>query len=423
MSDSDPHFAEPDTLSGFEQDRRARMTLVRVLRVIVLLLMGAVTLLTVLQISEDPEGSAGVIKNWETALLVAIGLAAGVIAIDVFTPVKKISTIGGVFLGLLAGILGAVAVGFVIELIVETYDLEANRIIGGVKVLVGIALCYLGVTVVLQTQDDFRLLIPYVEFAKQIRGVRPMVVDTSALIDGRLDAIGETGFLLAPLIIPRFVIGELQLLSDSSDKLKRARGRRGLEMVTLLQRNPHLDLTIEDVAVSGKNVDAMIVEHARETGAGILTTDTGLARVASIQGVQAMNLNDLAAALKPSVLPGESLELELVRAGEQHGQAVGYLDDGTMVVAENAAHLIGSRIPLTVTSSLQTSAGRMIFARPSGDAPRSDEAPGANEPDRENDDAPASPDASDESASSKPGPGPSRRPDPRRAARRNPRRG
>ena len=418
MSERDPSIAPPDTLSGFEQDRRARMTLVRVLRVIVLLLMGAVTLLTVLQIGEDPEGSTRVATNWETALLVAIGLAAGVIAIDVFTPVKKISTIGGVFLGLLAGILGAVAVGFVIELIVETYDLESTRVIGGVKVLVGIALCYLGVTVVLQTQDDFRLLIPYVEFAKQIRGVRPMVVDTSALIDGRLDAIGDTGFLLAPLVIPRFVINELQLLSDSSDKLKRARGRRGLEMVTLLQRNPHLDLSIEDVAIAGKNVDAMIVEHARETGASILTTDTGLARVASIQGVQALNLNDLASSLKPSVLPGETLEIELVRAGEQPGQAVGYLDDGTMVVAENAAQLIGQRTSVTVTSSLQTSAGRMIFARHSNDhAP--DASPPLAAPHAAQEPEPES--ARDDDS---PSPGsPARRPDPRRASRRNPRRG
>jgi len=412
MAETDHSLAAPDTLTGFEQDRRARQTLIRVLRVMVLLLMGAVTLLTVLQIGEDPEASTRVAKNWETALLIAIGLAAGVIAIDVFTPVKKISTIGGVFLGLLAGILGAVAVGFVIELIVETYDLESSRLIGGAKVLVGIALCYLGVTVVLQTQDDFRLLIPYVEFAKQIRGVRPVVVDTSALIDGRIDEIAQTGFLLAPMIIPRFVIGELQTLSDSGDKLKRSRGRRGLEMVTLLQRNPRLDLTIEDTAVTGMNVDAMIVEHAKEIGASVLTTDTGLARVAAIQGVSALNLNDLAAALRPNVLPGETLTIELVRKGEQAGQAVGYLDDGTMVVAENAIALIGSRVALTVTSSLQTTAGRMIFGRPEGQAPAPEE-PDAASPAP----APPTPPAPDAPA------GPSRRADPRRSARRNPRRG
>lgn len=407
--DNEPPIRDAgDTLSGFEQDRRARQTLIRVLRVIVLLLMGAVTMLTVLRLGENPEGASRVAENWETALLIAIGLAAAVIAVDVFTPVKKISTIGGVFLGLLAGILSAVAVGFVIELIVETYDVEATRLVGSVKVLVGIALCYLGVTVVLQTQDDFRLLIPYVEFAKQIRGVRPLIIDSSALIDGRIEAIAQAGFLLAPMIIPRFVIGELQQLSDSSDKLKRGRGRRGLEMVTLLQRNPRLDLTIEDITVAGKNVDAMIVEHAREIGASVLTTDSGLARVASIQGVPALNLNDLAAALKPNLLPGEVLEIELLRKGEQPGQAVGYLEDGTMVVAENAESQIGARVTLTVTSSLQTAAGRMIFGRTDG---------------RGGEDAPA-PEASPDTEPAEAPPGaPSRRPDPRRAARRNPRRG
>ncbi len=411
MSSADYDPALATTEGAFEQDRRARATLIRVLRVVVLLLMGAVTLLTVLQIGDDPEGSSRVAANWETALVIAIGLAAAVIAVDVFTPVKKISTIGGVFLGLLAGLLAAVAVGFVIELIVETYDLESSRLVGAVKVLTGIALCYLGVTVVLQTQDDFRLLIPYVEFAKQIRGVRPLVVDTSALIDGRIEEIARTGFLLAPMIIPRFVIGELQLLSDSSDKLKRARGRRGLEMVTLLQRNPHLDLTIEDVTVAGKNVDAMIVEHAREVGAAVLTTDSGLARVASIQGVSALNLNDLAAALKPSVIPGETLDIELVRKGEQAGQGVGYLDDGTMVVAENGAGLIGTRVTLTVTSSLQTAAGRMIFGRPEG-VPAPPES--TSDPEQEPETTPARNDD---------GPAPPRRADPRRSGRRNPRRG
>ena len=415
--------ARPDV----EQDRRARATLIRVLRVLMLLMMGAVTLLTVLQIGEDPDGPARVVENWETALIVALGLAAGVIAVDVFTPVKKISTIGGVFLGLLAGMLAAVAIGFVIELIVETYDLKASRLIGGVKVLTGIALCYLGVTIVLQTQDDFRLIIPYVEFAKQIRGVRPVALDTSALIDGRIDEIAQTGFILAPIIIPRFVIGELQLLSDSADKLKRARGRRGLEMVTRLQRNPRLDLSIDDSPVVGKNVDAMIVEFAQEIDASVLTTDTGLARVARIQGVTALNLNDLAAALKPSVIPGEELTLELIREGEQSGQAVGYLDDGTMVVVENGELAIGSRVAATVTSTIQTAAGRMIFGRLEHAAEAPPARPKASpkpKPEPKNEPAPNQEPPAPASDQDRPaGPAPPVRPDARRSGRRNPRRG
>ena len=376
------------------------------------------TLLSVLRFGEEEGTPSRVAEHWETALLLALGLAMGVIAVDVFTPVKKISTIGGVFLGLLAGMLAAVAFGFVLELIAETYELEDSSLIGPAKVLTGIALVYLGVTVVLQTQDDFRLVIPYVEFAKQIRGVRPVVIDTSALVDGRIDGIAETGFLLAPMIIPRFVVGELQLLSDSSDKLKRARGRRGLEMVAKLQHNPRLDLSVEESSVVGKNVDTMIVELARELGATVLTTDSGLARVAGIHGVSALNLNDLAGALKPSVIPGEALTIELVREGEQSGQGVGYLEDGTMVVVEGGAGLIGSRARATVTSSLQTSAGRMIFAN------LSDQEKTGEMEDAEKGGAERPRGSSGESAGSAApeGPGPARRPDPRRSGRRNPRR-
>ena len=420
-----PTTSKPEIRTTYEQDRRARASLIRVLRVLMLLLMAAVTLLTVLQIGKETGDETQVAENWETALLLTLGLAVAVIAVDLFTPHKKISTIGGVFLGLLAGMLGAVAVGFILELVVETYDLESSRLIGGAKVLVGIALCYLGITVVLQTQDDFRLLIPYVEFAKQIRGVRPVVVDTSVLIDGRIDEICQAGFLPVPLVIPRFVIGELQLLSDSGDKLKRARGRRGLETVTRLQRNPRLDLTIDDTTVGGKNVDAMIVELARMTGASVLTTDSGLARVAGIQDVSTLNLNELAAALQPAVIPGEQLTVEFVRRGEQPGQGVGYLDDGTMVVAEHGESAIGSRETVTVTSTLQTAAGRMIFARLSRDtddetAPREipTTSPAAPPADAE----PERPEPAAERPERESGPGPSRRPDARRSGRKNPRR-
>lgn len=406
-----------DPRPGYEQERRARASLIRVLRVLMLLLMGAVTLLTVLQIGKEPGEPNTVVSNWETALLLTLGLAAAVIAVDVFTPQKKISTIGGVFLGLLAGMLGAVAVGFILELVVQTYDLESSRLIDGAKVLVGIALCYLGITIVLQTQDDFRLLIPYVEFAKQIRGARPVAIDTSVLIDGRIDEIADTGFLQVPLIIPRFVIGELQLLSDSRDKLKRARGRRGLETVTRLQRNPRLDLTIDDSAVAGKSVDAMIVELARTLGASVLTSDSGLARVAGIQGVSTLNLNELAVALQPSSIPGEELRVELIRRGEQAGQAVGYLEDGTMVVVENGADALGTHASVTVTSTLQTAAGRMIFGRlttADGTSPPPVNPTPATSP------APEPPPNEPHTA---PGPGPARRPDARRAGRGNPRRG
>ena len=231
------------------------------------------------------------------------------------------------------------------------------------KVVIGIVLCYLSVSVVLTTKDDFRLVIPYVEFAKQVRGVRPLLVDTSALIDGRINDLGHTGFFDAPIIVPRFVIDELQTLADSSDKLKRSRGRRGLDMVSKIQANPFLDVTIDDPIVEGLSVDKMLIELARTQKLRILTTDYNLKKVAQIHSVAVLNINDLANTLKTSVVPGESIEVTLVKPGENPTQGVGYLPDGTMVVVEDAAEHIGETISFVVTNSLQTSAGRMIFGK------------------------------------------------------------
>jgi uncharacterized protein YacL len=209
-------------------------------------------------------------------------------------------------------------------------------------------------------------VIPYVEFAKQIRGMRPLLLDTSSLIDARVVDLARTGLIQSPVVIPRFVVAELQTLSDSGDNLKRARGRRGLEMTRKLQRDAGLDVTIDESIVPGKNVDQMLVELGREMQGMVVTADVALARVAEIHGVPVLNLNDVANALKPSLVPGEQVRVQLVKPGEQDGQAVGYLADGTMIVAEHASELIGADADLVVTSSLQTSAGRMIFAKPVG---------------------------------------------------------
>jgi uncharacterized protein YacL len=217
--------------------------------------------------------------------------------------------------------------------------------------------------VVLTTKDDFRLVIPYVEFAKQVRGVRPLLLDTSALIDGRINELGATGFLDAPIIVPQFVVDELQALADSSDKLKRARGRRGLDMVSRLQQNPYVDLSIDNPRVEPTTVDRMLVELAKDQKMRILTTDAALKKVAQINGVAVLNINDLAATLKTAAIPGEALQVTLVKAGDVEGQGVGYLPDGTMIVVEGGAERIGSSVNAIVTNSLQTSAGRMIFAR------------------------------------------------------------
>jgi uncharacterized protein YacL len=228
--------------------------------------------------------------------------------------------------------------------------------------VIGIVLCYLSVSVVLTTKDDFRLVLPYVEFARQVRGIRPLLVDTSTLIDGRIDDLGHSGFIDAPLIVPQFVLDELQTLADSSDKFKRERGRRGLDLVAKMQQNPYLDLTIDDPSIDGLNVDAKLVELARRQDMRIITTDTNLKKIAQINGVAVLNVNDLAAVLKAILIPGEAIQLELSKAGENPDQAVGYLPDGTMVVVQDAADHVGEIATIVVTNTLQTAAGKMVFA-------------------------------------------------------------
>lgn len=350
-------------LNPFEAAERQRAVLLRVVRIAFIVLLTTVTLLNILQLGTAGAGTVlELTVNWAFKVTVVIILATVVIAVDVLTPTKKISTISSIFLGLLAGIIATVALGFLMDLVAQTYEITPP-IVATAKVFMGICLSYLGISIVLQTQDDFRLVIPYVEFSKQIRGARPLLLDTSVLIDGRFIEIAQTGLIQSPVVIPRFVVNELQLLADNSDKLKRNRGRRGLEMVGRLQRLAKIDVSIEQTAAIGPGVDQMLVELARQMQGMIVTGDLGLTRVAQIQDIPVLNLNDLAVAVKPTLLPGEQIPLILVRPGEQPQQGVGYLDDGTMVVVEDGAAAIDRQVTVAVVSSLQTAAGRMIFAR------------------------------------------------------------
>lgn len=359
-----PNPGNPD-LHPFEKAQRQRVALLRIIRLTFVVLLATITLLTIYR--GDSGETDLLIERWPITLTIAALFGAVAIAIDLLTPVKKISTLFSILFGLLGALLVTAAIGFVIDVLAESYEFgQAKQLVGPVKLLIGICLAYLGITTVLQTQDDVRLVIPYVEFAKQIRGTRPLLLDTSSLIDARIVDLARTGLIQSPVVIARFVIAELQTLSDSSDKLKRVRGRRGLEIIQRLQRDAGLDVSIDESIVPGKNVDQMLVELAREMQGMVVTTDVALARVAEIHGIQVLNLNDVANALKPSLVPGEHLRVHLVKAGEQDGQAVGYLADGTMIVAEHAGELIGDVADLEVTSSLQTSAGRMIFAKPVG---------------------------------------------------------
>ena len=207
----------------------------------------------------------------------AIGLI--VVVIDAMTPNKRLASIFGVYLGICLGLVGTFAIGTLLDTIIQAWELDRTNAVLYVnlaKVSVGLILCYIAVSVVMTTKDDFRLVIPYVEFSKQNRGVRPMLLDTSAIIDGRILDLSESGALDAPFVVLQPVIDELQKLSDSSDKGKRARGRRGLDMIAKLQASPRVAISIEEAQLDGGNVDRGLVDVAKLRGYRVVTTDAGL---------------------------------------------------------------------------------------------------------------------------------------------------
>jgi len=223
---------------------------------------------------------------------------------------------------------------------------------------------YLGMMLAMRSnRDEFSLIIPYVRFARETTQREPLVVDTNVIIDGRIAELCATGFLSRALIVPRFVLGELQTLADSRDPIKRERGRRGLDILNQLQKSRELDLTIHETAGDADlSIDARLVRTAKLLQARLLTNDQALCQVARLQQVPALNLSDLARALRPSAAAGDELELNLVKEGREPHQAVGYLPDGTMIVVNHARAYLGKVATVVVSSALQTGAGRLIFA-------------------------------------------------------------
>jgi uncharacterized protein YacL len=242
--------------------------------------------------------------------------------------------------------------------------------------IVAITFGYLGIMVmVLRQKDIFALfrrrssssLPADVEPSADERGETEggLLLDTSVIIDGRIADIATTGFIRTPMLIPRFVLAELQYIADSPDSLRRNRGRRGLEMLNRMQRESSVPVRIVDVDVEGvRQVDAKLVQLARQMAAPIVTNDYNLNRVAGLQGVKVLNINELSNAVKSVVLPGEAMGIRVIQEGKEAGQGIGYLDDGTMVVVENGRRYMDSEIEVVVTKVLQTNAGRMIFASP-----------------------------------------------------------
>jgi uncharacterized protein YacL len=282
---------------------------------------------------------------------------------------KQITTISALFFGLLMGFLLADLFWRALEPILSGY-LDKNKnmqIINLIYLFTTLIFCFTSVSILLQTKDEFRFIIPYVEFSKQTKGPKPLVLDTSVIIDGRIADICDTGIIDTKLIVPRFVLQELQGIADSSDKIKRNRGRRGLDILKRMQSNPRVELQMHEGNLAElrdvQKVDERLVVLAKVLGARVVTNDFNLNKISQLQGVDVINLNELSNALKLAALPGEVLNLRIVKPGDQAGQGVGYLDDGTMVVVEQGKTAIGQDVPITVTSVLQTPAGRMIFGR------------------------------------------------------------
>jgi uncharacterized protein YacL len=355
--------------------------------------------------SEGPGDTA----NGYVAFLCILGAGLLIVLTDVLIRNKQITTLSAIYFGLLLGLL----LGNILSTALEPFifDLSALRTAGrapylvvhppadkdgtirvdvnqgggggannqdtrsqyerrALSLIITVICCYIAISTLLQTKDEFRFIIPYVEFSKQVKGAKSLVLDTSVIIDGRIADICDTRFIDTKLIVPRFVLQELQSVADSSDKLKRNRGRRGLDMLKRMQNNPKVELQMHEsnlpVLRDVHKVDERLVVLAKALDARVVTNDYNLNKIAQLQGVEVINLNELANALKSVALPGELMTVRLVKPGDQYGQGVGYLEDGTMVVVEQGRPAIGQDVSITVTSVLQTPAGRMIFGRLEG---------------------------------------------------------
>lgn len=297
-----------------------------------------------------------------------IGVAAALLVIGIERGMDKISLRG----------LSSVVFGLILALIISKFLSNAVDLVptldplasGTIKLILLLILSYFGIVFAVRGRDEFNLIIPYVKFDRQDQKDSILILDTSSVIDGRILDLCQTRFIEGRLVLPRFVLKELHQVADSQDTLKRARGRRGLDVLNQLKKISAFNLKIDedDFAELG-SVDEKLVKMAKILRGKILTTDFNLNKVAEFQGVTILNINELAGALRAVVLPGEILEVRLVKEGKEANQAIGYLDDGTMVVVENARKYLGSVHKVNVSSVLQTAAGRMIFGRTEGAAP------------------------------------------------------
>jgi len=259
--------------------------------------------------------------------------------------------------------------GWLVALLIESsglfqFDSATPEQLWLIRLSLFIAFGYIGMILAMRSnKEDFSLIIPYVRFSPQNKPDNLLLLDTSVIIDGRIADLIETHLLEGLIIIPRFVLKELQQIADSTDTVKRARGRRGLEMLNRIQRGTDIEVRIHDGDFAEeKDVDAKLIRLARNLNGKLFTNDYNLAKIAALQKVTCVNLHDVARNLKPVMLPGEILQIKIVREGKEKGQGIGYLPDGTMIVISNGQSRVGQQVEVEVQSMLQTGAGVIIFA-------------------------------------------------------------
>jgi uncharacterized protein YacL len=308
------------------------------------------------------------ITDWDQfrGIAIAVGLCIGLLVVLVDVMLKGFSLRG------LSAVTFGIAAGWLIAYMVGSSPLLEQgdpTLIYLVRLALFLICPYLAIVIALRGKDEFNLIVPYVRFVPHEVDVPLVVVDTSVLIDGRIARVCEAGFLNAALVIPRFVLDELRVVADSPDAQKQARGRRGLEVLNELRKIKHIDIRISDSEVTKReDVDAKLVFLAQSMRAKLLTTDYNLAKMAEFHGVHWLNLNSLAKSLRPELMLGERLDVDLVKPGKEEGQAVGYIEDGSMVVVNGARDLVGRRVHAEIISVLPTAGGKMIFARHVPDA-------------------------------------------------------
>ncbi|MBI3939996.1 MAG: TRAM domain-containing protein [Acidobacteria bacterium] len=291
------------------------------------------------------------------ALILGCVLAAAIVVFELCVRRLTLKTLVGAAIGSIAGILGASLISLVLSRM-TFFDSPSATFL---QILILAFMTYVGLILGVAKGE----LLSLEEFLGGGDGKKiTKILDTSVIIDGRVCDIIETGFLEGQILVPEFVLRELQLVADSADSIKRNRGRRGLDILQKIQKNTTIDSKIVEMDFPEiREVDMKLIELARRTGAKIVTNDFNLNKVAQLRGVEVLNINELANAIKPVVLPGESMRVFILKEGKEYNQGVAYLDDGTMVVVDNARKMIGKTVDVLVTSVLQTTAGKMIFGK------------------------------------------------------------